>query len=757
MIRNFFIFCFLTLSFQIFPQNSEAMKSAARFASDIELSSYINKAKSSGLTLIEVEKIVSTQGASFYEIEKLRKLWQGSELKTVSSQDNLDLTIESTFGNESVVNNEIKIQADIPERFGSNFFQNKNISEIPQLFIATPSDYRLGPGDEIIVNLYGASENSYSVQISRNGTVKFDRLPPIYLSGLSVNFAKTRLKSSLSKLYAGLTSNDQLTKVNIDVSLKKARSVVINITGQVTAPGTYTISGFSSVLNALYAAGGPNAIGSFRSIKLIRNGKLSKIIDLYDYFVRGIYPSVYLRDQDVILVESYNKQVEVNSGLKINALYEITENETIKDVLNFAGGFSSNSYKDKLFVNRINSFSRSVMEISKEDFSKFKLEDGDIVNAKEVSDLVINSVFIEGSVFIPGLYDLSKVLTVGDLIISAKGLMPDASTSAILYKTNLGIENEIISINLNNEKSLNTELSDQDRLVIFSLKDFEFKTKITVLGEVNNQSEFDFISGMTVRDAIQLSNGFTDFANKSKIKIIRNISVDNSDEITKEFSLDFTNESNQNNFKLQTDDIIAVPKIPYLKPTRSFSVKGEVSVENVYSISSKNYSIADAFRDNIKLVKNSSTDGIYVVRDSIKIPINGIKVSQNIFKPKTELQLKANDIIFIPSLDNSVTVKGSVQQETIFNFEKSKSFKYAISAAGGYLENADRKRVYIEYQNGQKKSIKTFLGIRTYPKILPGSQIFVPQRNDTRSKTSVAEIVGYTTSLVSIIALIKSL
>ena len=756
MIRIFFIFYFLAFSLQIFPQNTEAIKSVARFSSDVELSNYINKAKSSGLTLIEAEKVISAQGANFSEVEKLRKFWQGSEIKTISSTDNNDLTLESTFGNKSI-NNDILSEKYIPERFGSNFFQNKNITETPQLFIATPSDYRLGPGDEIIINLYGASENSYLVQISRNGTVKFDRLPPVYLSGLSINFAKTRLKSSLSKLYSGLNSNDELTKVYIDVSLKKARSVVINITGQVIAPGTYTISGFSSVLNALFAAGGPNAIGSFRSIKLIRNGKLSKIIDLYDYFVRGVYPSVYLRDQDVILVESYNKHVEVDSGLKINAIYELNENETIKDLLNFAGGFSSNSYKDKLFVNRINSFSRSVMEISKEDFSKFKLEDGDIVNAKEVSDLVTNSVSVEGSVFIPGIYDLSKVSTVGDLIISAKGLMPDASKSAILFKTNKGVENEIISINLNDEKSLSTELSDQDRLVIFSLIDFVFKTKITVLGEVNNQSEFDFKTGMTVRDAIQLSNGFTDFANKSKVKIIRNISVDNTNKMTKEFLVDFSNESDLDNLKLVPDDIIAVPKISYLKPTKAFSVKGEVSVENVYSISSKNYSIADAFRDHIKLVQNSSVDGIYVFRDSIRIPVIGKKVSQSTFKPETKLQLKSNDIIFIPSVDNTVTVKGSVQQETIFNFDKSISFKDAISAAGGYLENANRKRVYIEYQNGKKKSIKTFLGIRTYPKVLPGSQIFVPENNIEKSKTSVGEVVGYTTSLVSIIALIKSL
>ena len=212
-------------------------------------------------------------------------------------------------------------------------------------------------------------------------------------------------------------SDDQLNKVDIDVSLQKARSVVINITGQVTAPGTYTISGFSSVLNALFAAGGPNEVGSFRNIKLLRNGKVSKIIDLYDYFVTGVYPNIYLRDQDVILVEAYNKLVDVKNGFKTNALFELNENETIEDLMSFSGGLSSKSYKNAIYVNRINDYSRSTLEIYREGFSTSYLMDGDVIEAKEVSDIVSNSVYVEGAVFLPGIYDLSKVSTVGDLLI----------------------------------------------------------------------------------------------------------------------------------------------------------------------------------------------------------------------------------------------------------------------------------------------------------------------------------------------------
>jgi len=753
MVKNFFSICFLFLSFHIFSQNVESMKSVARFSSDAELTSYINKAKSSGLSLLDVEEIINAQGATTDELSKLRSLWNAEVKNPSSTDDILPDSPTSSIGN--IGNTEIVPKKS--RRFGSNFFENKNINEVPQLFIATPNDYRLGPGDELIINLYGASENSYSVQISRNGTVKFDRLAPIFLSGLSVNSAKVRLKNRLSKLYAGLVSDDPLIKVNIDISLQKARSVVINITGQVTAPGTYTISGFSSVLNALFAAGGPNDVGSFRNIKLLRNGKVNKIIDLYDYFVKGLYPNVYLRDQDVLLVEAYDKQVNVDSGLKTNSLYELKENETIEDVLNFAGGFSSDSYKEKLYVNRIDSYSRSILEISRVEFSKTILHDGDIISAKTVSGFIKNSVSVEGSVFIPGIYDLSKASSVGELIIASKGIMPDASASSMLYRTNKGIEDEVISINLSDENDLKTKLFDQDRLVVFSLKDFEYINKISVIGEVNNPAVFDHKYGMTITDAIQLSNGFTDLSNRAVVKLIRNISYKNKKKLTEEFLFDFSDESKSQKFKLLPDDIISVSKIPFFQQSQSYSVRGQVSTQNSYPISYKNYSVQDAFRENIRLVENSSAIGIYIQRDSIKIPISGSKVSIEIFEPDSDLELLDGDIIQVPALNNTITIKGSVQQESIISFKKSISFRDAVSSAGGITENADLKRAYIEYQNGLKKSVKSFLGLKTYPKVFPGSEIFVPEKSTDRSRTSVGEIVGYTTSLVSIIALIKSL
>ena len=753
MKKKISVICLLFLSIQVFSQNIETIKSLARFSNDTELRSYINKAKNNGLSLIEVEELATAQGATFGEVQKLRTLWNSKDNNVDDSNPITSDTLISSFGNSLKV--DLKIEKS--KRFGSSFFENKNINEAPQLFISTPNDYRLGPGDELFVNIFGASDNSYSVQISRDGTVKFDRLAPVYLSGLSIRSAKNRLKSRLSKLYAGLYSDDNLSKVNIDVSLQKARSIVINITGQVTAPGTYTISGFSSVLNALYAAGGPNEVGSYRNIKLLRNGKISKTVDLYDYFVRGVYPNIYLRDQDVILVETYNKLVDAKKGFKTNALFELNENETVDDLMNFSGGLSSKSYKNAIYVNRINDYSRSTLEIYREGFSKSYLMDGDIIEAKEVSDVISNSVYVEGAVYLPGIYDLSKASTVENLIDSSSGLRPDASNSAFLYRTNKGVVDEIVSINLDKQIDLNKKIFDQDRLVIISNNDLESKLFIKVQGEVNNPQEILHYEGMTLRDAVLLSNGFTNEADKKSIIVIRNESTLNKINLTKEIIVDFSsNDYDKNNIKIYPNDIISIRRIPFFQSTESYFVDGQAKVNGPFAINKKNLTVSDAFKENIELLESAAIQGIYVERDSIKIPISG-KLISNKFFPMSELVLKSGDKIFISKKDNTITITGNVQQESIIDYQKALSFRSAINRAGGFLENADKKRAYVEYQNGQKKSISTFLVFKFYPKLKPGSKIIVPPKNENKSKTSVGEIVGYTTSLVSIIALIKSL
>jgi protein involved in polysaccharide export with SLBB domain len=751
------------LSFNSFSQDINELRKKASNSSDSELIVFIQKAKDQRLSLADAEKQLILIGGKAQEIKKLRNLWN----KKLPKSNSEDLTgsdeIKSQFGEtEGFSKDSLDIKDEVEElkRFGSDFFKNKNITESPQLFVATPSDYRLGPGDELIINLYGASENTYSVQISRNGNVKFDKLAPIYLSGLSIRSATKRLKSRLSKIYTGLNSNNSIEKVDLELSLQKARTIVVNITGQVEAPGTYTISGFSSVLNALYAAGGPNEVGTYRDVKVIRSGKVVYSVDLYDYFTNGIYPNIYLRDQDVILVKPYQIQTELVSGFKQLSLFEMKENETVSDLINLSGGLSSNAFKSAIFIERFDDFSKSIFEVDSNDFSNSVFVDGDKVSFKEIKEENISGVvMIGGAVNLEGKFQLDNNKNVKDLINSAKGFSKDKlGKNAILYRNDRGLNNQSVSINIEKNSDLLTTLNENDSLYIPSTKDILFDQFIEIKGEVNFPKEIDFRYGLTITDLIIFSGGLTPYANKKDIRIFRNTSTNGDDEVTEEIIVELDDNLTPNQYiALQPDDIVTVNTYPYRKENKFYNVKGEVALPGLYSIKRKNYSVYDAIKENIEFLNSASIDGISILRDSIRIPVSGNKLLSQGSNSKFNFELVSGDEINIPAKDKTATVSGEVQQEGVLNIDRPINARLAINNVGGFNDNASRKEVYVEYQNGLRKATRSFLIFKFYPKVLPGSKVIVPTKNLDRQKTSVGEIVGYTTSLVSIIALIKSL
>ena len=759
MIKKIFLIAFLFLSFNSFGQDIDELRKKASTSSDNELVVFIKKAKDQGLSLMDAEKQLILIGGKAKEVKKLRDLWNKKISEMEASKDESDDKIQSKFGDTDNFEKD-SLEVDVVEekkRFGSDFFKNKNIVETPQLFVATPSDYRLGPGDELLINLYGASENSYPVQISRNGNVKLDRMDPIYLSGLSIKSASKRLKSRLSKIYTGLNSSDPIEKVDLELSLQKARSIVINITGQVEGPGTYTISGFSSVLNALYAAGGPNEIGTYRDIKILRNGKTVYSIDLYDYFANGKYPNVYLRDQDVILVKPYEAEIELLEGFKQLGLFEVKKNESIIDLLKLSGGVTSNAFKGKVFIERYDDFSKKMVEIEKEDFLNNSFLDGDIVFFKEINnDNISGLVKIGGAVNISGKFQLEKNNTVAELINSAKGFSFDKlGANGILFRNNKGLQNQSISIDLNSDLSF--KLINNDSLYIPSAKDILFNESIEIKGEVNFPKELDFKYGLTITDLIIMSGGLTPYANPKDIRIFRNISKLGGENVTKEIIVSIDENLIPNNkIILQPDDIVTVNTFSYRKENKFYSIKGEVALPGLYSIKNQNYSVYNALKDNVEFLNSSSVSGISILRDSIRIPVNGTKLISQGSNSKFNFELVSGDQIIVPAINNTVVISGEVQQEGIINIDRPISANAAIESVGGFTNKSVKKEVYVEYQNGLRKVTKTFLFFKFYPRVYPGSIVVVPEKPENEQKTSVGEIVGYTTSLVSIIALIKS-
>ena len=761
MIKKIIFVTFLFMSLNLFGQDINELRKKASSSSDSELVVFIQKAKDQGLSLMDAEKQLILIGGKADEIKKLRDLWNKKPSKKSETDLDDSKKIESQFGEtEGFVKDSLsKDVEDEIKRFGSDFFKNKNIVESPQLFVATPSDYRLGPGDDLIINLFGASENTYSVQISRNGNVKFDKLAPVYLSGLSIRSASKRLKERFSKIYTGLNSRNPIEKVDLELSLQKARSIVVNITGQVKAPGTYTISGFSSVLNALYAAGGPNDVGTYRDINIIRNGRVIHNVDLYDYFSNGIYPNIYLRDQDVILVKPFKIETELVAGFKQLALFEVKEDEVISDLINISGGASSNAYKSKLFIERFDDFLLKIFEFDEKDFKNTKLNDGDKIYFKEINNENISgSVKIGGAVYLSGSFQLDNNKSVNDLINSAKGLTNELlGNTAILYRSNRGLDNQSISINLNDNNDLSTQLFENDSIYIPGSKDILFNQFIEIKGEVNFPKKIEFRFGYTITDLVIFSGGLTPYANKNDIRVFRNISELGGEKITEEIIIKLDENLNPDKkIILQPDDIITVNTFPYRKYNKFYSIEGELALPGLYSIKDKTYSVYDAINDNVEFLKSSSIDGISIVRDSIRIPVAGTKLISQGKKSKYNFELVNGDKIIIPSTNNTVTVSGQVQQEGILNVDKPISAKSAIESVGGFTNKSVKREVYVEYQNGLRKVTKGFLFFRLYPRVLPGSKVVVPERDENRNKTSVGEIVGYTTSLVSIIALIKS-
>lgn len=765
-------------------QSTSAAKEAVRQATDTQIEQYITQAKAQGYSLSTVENLLRSQGATYQDLARLSALWGG--VGEASSEAIMDEEAIGTDFGLSAKSVDAPAQTRAA-RFGSSFFNRAKLTETPELYIATPDDYQLGPGDELSIQLFGGSEEMYSVQISREGYIKVPRLAPVYLSGLSVGQAKTRIKNAFSQIYTGLNvPNDDPSRVDLMVSLRSARSVVINISGNVQVPGTYTISAFSSVLNALYAAGGPNEVGSYRNIKIIRNGKLLQSIDLYDFFLNGSLPSLYLKDQDIIQVPALQKEVELKGGFKTTGFFELKESETLKELLAISGGFMSNAYKERVLVNRISGYKRETLAHHLNNSTSFALEDGDVITSNLINDVVENGVSIEGAVYLPGLYSLSIVSTVGELLEASKGLTKEAfSGQATLFRRSYEVENQARTIDLNSASDLNITLKGGDRLYIPSALDVFNSGTISVIGEVNSPGTFEFKEGMTLYDALVLADGFSSQADRTSVAVYFSSIYDRELFTQTDFYQVSDELKTQYPVQLEANSLIVVKKRYDLREVERVTLNGLVVNPGVYAIKSNTYRLYDLLEDSGGFIEDAFLNGISITRqveskeqinrvisdisegeaftkvlnESIVMGINGEKLMQT-----KGLDLNLNpilldgDVINIPKQDNTITVIGEVQQTSKIVFNNNISVVESVKRAGDFNQYAKKSAVYVIYKNGSVKSRKRILGIfRSDPKLEPGVTIVVPKKIARENRTSITEIVGITSSLATVALLIRQL
>lgn len=743
-------------------------------------SNYVTEARKRGYTLLQLEGLAKTRGATPADLSILRSAWIQSEKdQTMTTEDSSSQTQSTSFGNQTTEGLFEEQESDI---FGSAFFANKNITETPQFFVATPAGYRLGPSDEITIDVWGASENRYEVTLSRQGVVRIDRLKPMYLSGLTLAAAERKIRNEFASIYTGLAPDaPNESKVYLDVNLQKARSIVVNITGNVKAPGTYTISGFSSVLNALYAAGGPSENGSYRDITIMRNGKRAHTVDLYDYFVKGTYPYFFLNDQDVIVVAPHHNRITVEGAFKTEGRFETLENEKLEDLLLYTGGFASTAYKKAVYVDRVLDLQRKIIKISKHNYTSSPLQDGDIVEAKNISNNYLNKVSVSGEVYLPGNYPLGETPTLSALLESTSGLTANAYTeAAILYRSQQGFVNEVKTIDLEDviSKNQDVKLQPNDSLVVISSENINPKKTVSIQGMVNNPGVYEFYQGITARDLILTANGFEDKANTEKIELFSNSSVENKNETVKSRSFSF---DESNNEKLLPSDLIVVRNIPGYRPTDFVTLEGQALNPGAYPLKKKDYRIYDLFRDSGGSIGGNDNLGILVERiildktkeiveeasdtpnlfeedqkATIKIGIELSKVLAKKGNHPDNIILKPQDKIVFLEEDSTVSILGEVQQETSTPFSSGLSARRAVLSAGGFKSSGDKKNVFVVYQNGKVKGTKSFLFFRFLPKLEPGSVVVVPKK-PTRRPLNVQETIGLASTLASFALIVNTL
>ena len=743
---------------------------------------YVLEARKRGYSLLQLEGLAKAQGATLEDLSLLRTAWSDSQTGGAGEglQENLQDEGTQSFGNEPQMFDffEEEEESDI---FGSGFFANKNITETPQFYVATPAGYRLGPSDEITIDVWGASENRYEVTLSRQGVVRIDRLKPMYLSGLTLAAAERKIRNEFSSIYTGLSPDSpNESKVYLDVNLQKARSIVVNITGSVDAPGTYTISGFSSVLNALYAAGGPTENGSYRDISILRNGKEITSIDLYDFFVKGNYPSFFLNDQDVIVVAPHHKRITVEGAFKNTGRFETLENETIEDLLSYTGGFSSTAYKKAVYVDRVAELQREIIKIEQKAYVTAQLSDGDTVEAKNVTDKYTNRISVSGEVYLPGNYPFKETPTLSALLKSASGLTPDAyAEAAILYRSKQGFVNEVKTIDLaeivNNTQDV--QLQPNDSLVVISMENINPEKTVTIQGMVNEPGEVSFFKGMTARDLVLIANGFQDRANTDQIELYTNVT---EKQTNKRVDARWFSLAEAKEVELAPSDLMVVRLKPGYQSTTFVRLQGQVTRPGTYPIIKEDYTIYDLFYDAGGVLDGANLKGVSIERSitketqeniqdtadslnlffiddtKIKIGVDFEKVLSKKGDHPDNILLKSSDLVLFPKEDSTISILGEVQRETATPYDNSISFREAVIRAGGVKRSSDYKNAYVVYQNGDVRGTKNFLFFRIRPKLEPGAIVVVPVKDQRRTIT-LQETISMTSALASLTLLVRSL
>jgi protein involved in polysaccharide export with SLBB domain len=760
---------------------------------DAQIRDFIDKSTKEGYTMEQLEAQSLQSGMSTAEWNKLKARIQGlsssEKNQDYDSAEALSRSARRQADNYSVETN------DGTRIYGSSLFNTSNLTFEPNLRLPTPENYLLGPDDELIIDVFGSHETNYRLRISPEGVVHLPGIGQIHISGLTIAQAKKLITNKLSLIFNAINEG----KTFVSVTLGNIRSIKVIVVGEAFRPGTYTLPSVASVFNTLNACGGPNRNGSFREIKVIRNNQTIAVIDVYDFLLTGeIKNNIQLQDQDVLKIEPYKKRIELKGEFKNTGYFEAKEGESFQNMVNYAGGFTTNVYKDRVVVFRNTEKEKKINDIAFNDFGVFMVEDGDVFEVNSLLDRFENRVQIRGAVFRPGTYALSKDMTLSQLILQkADGIREDAFLhrgTIIREKDNK--ETEILSFNVNAVISGETDilLKKEDIVSIASAIEMQEVKKIVIYGEVKTPGEYDYHENMTLQDLIFVAGGVKDDAELRNIEIYR-IETDPDvlkagKQIAKQHTFTIDKNLDGLDFKLESRDQVIIRPISGYTDAKKVMVEGEVLFPGNYILTSKQERISDVIRKAGGLNMYAYPEGAFMIRKAKtsiaqeKITRNvvenipdelivdkqeyykdedlvGIQLEKILVNPGSnwDLYMEDGDIISIPRELQTVRVSGNVLLPSLVKYEQHRPFRHYIDHSGGFSPDAFKRKSFVIYPNGETQATRRILFFRNYPDIKPGSIIYVPEKpsHKERNRISVGETIALTSSIVTMAALIMSL
>ena len=775
---------------------------AAQSMSDTQVLEYVKQGLKEGKDQRVLATELARKGVTEEQARRVKELYDkqnNTATDDISGTAKAEARLREQVGDDSVVlmeNNpksEDVVQED--QVFGRNIFNTRNLTFEPSINIATPPNYRLGPGDEVIIDIWGASENTIRQQISPDGTINIGELGHLYLSGMTVEKAQDFLTKELRKIYSD--TNNQ-----IRVTLGNTRTIQINVMGEVVQPGTYALSAFSTVFHALYRAGGVNDIGSLRKVQLVRNGKKMATIDVYDFIMHGrTQDDIRLEEGDVVIVPTYESLVQISGNVKRPMRYEMKNGETVETLIGYAGGFTSDAYTKSLRMVRQNGKEYQVNTIDDKDYGSYRLSDGDMVTAEAILDRFTNKLEIRGAVYRPGIYELNdNVNTVKALIARADSLTDDAfTTRAVLYRLRDNMTREVKQIDvaaLINGTIPDIVLQRNDVLFIPSIHDINDWGDVEIAGEVIAPGTYPYADNMTLEDLVIAAGGLKESASLVRVDVARRIKNPTSAEDTKEIGEMFTFSlkdgfvvDGEPGFVLQPYDHVYVRRSPAYSEQKNVAIDGEILYGGTYTLTSKDERISDlvkkaggttqfAYVRGAKLIRRANDNELQRMQDVVvllrrqmgdeRVDSLGIKVDST-FSVGIDLEaalkapgsdadiiLREGDVVVVPKYNNTVRINGAVMQPNVVSYKQGKDVKYYIGQAGGYNQVAKKNKKYIIYMNGQIAAVKR----RGKNLVEPGCEIIVPNKRQRQANwgnvlSSLSAVSSIGTMAATIANLVK--